>query len=206
MEFCEKLQELRKSRGLTQEELAEVLYVSRTAISKWESGRGYPSIDSLKEISGYFSVSIDDLLSAEKIVSIAEKENKLNIQNICELLFGVTDLLSIALIVLPLYPKTIEGYIYSVNLWAYNETASYNRVIYWILFLMLMVVGVLKIVKTQGKVKKGQKMITSTSIFLSMTAILYLVLAREAYAAAVAILLMSVKGLLVYKYAKCMLQ
>ena len=206
MEFCEKLQELRKSRGLTQEELAEVLYVSRTAISKWESGRGYPSIDSLKEISGYFSVSIDDLLSAEKIVSIAEKENKLNIQNICELLFGVTDLLSIALIVLPLYPKTIEGYIYSVNLWAYSETAFYNLVIYWILFLMLMVVGVLKIAQTQRKAKKGQKMITSCSILLSMTAILYLVLAREAYAATVAILLMSVKGLLVYKYAKCMLQ
>ena len=55
MEFNEKLQELRKSRGLTQEELAEALFVSRTAISKWESGRGYPSIDSLKEISRYFS-------------------------------------------------------------------------------------------------------------------------------------------------------
>ena len=38
MKFCEKLQELRKKRGLTQEELAEQLYVSRTAISKWESG------------------------------------------------------------------------------------------------------------------------------------------------------------------------
>ena len=78
MEFSEKLQELRKSRGLTQEELAEALYVSRTAISKWESGRGYPSIDSLKEISKYFSVSIDDLLSGEKLVTIAEKENKAN--------------------------------------------------------------------------------------------------------------------------------
>ena len=53
MEFHEKLQELRKSRGLTQEELAEALFVSRTAISKWESGRGYPSIDSLKEISNF---------------------------------------------------------------------------------------------------------------------------------------------------------
>lgn len=80
MEFNEKLQELRKSRGLTQEELAEALFVSRTAVSKWESGRGYPSIDSLKEISKYFSVSIDELLTGEKLISIAEKENKSNIR------------------------------------------------------------------------------------------------------------------------------
>lgn len=53
MEFHEKLQELRKQRGMTQEELATALYVSRTAVSKWESGRGYPSIDSLKAISGF---------------------------------------------------------------------------------------------------------------------------------------------------------
>ena len=53
LEFHEKLQELRKSRNLTQEELAEELYVSKTAISKWESGRGYPSIDSLKAIAGF---------------------------------------------------------------------------------------------------------------------------------------------------------
>ena len=46
MEFGEKLQELRKKKGLTQEELAEALYVSRTAVSKWELGRGYPNIDS----------------------------------------------------------------------------------------------------------------------------------------------------------------
>ena len=45
MEFHEKIIELRKSRGLTQEELAKILYVSRTAISKWESGRGYPNIE-----------------------------------------------------------------------------------------------------------------------------------------------------------------
>ena len=55
MEFNEKLQELRKNKGLTQEDLAEALFVSRTAISKWESGRGYPSIDSLKEIAKYFA-------------------------------------------------------------------------------------------------------------------------------------------------------
>ena len=76
MEFGEKLQKLRKDRGLTQEELAEALYVSRTAVSKWESGRGYPGIDSLKEISRFFGVTIDGLLGADEILSAAEQEKE----------------------------------------------------------------------------------------------------------------------------------
>ena len=65
-EFYEKLQELRKQKGLTQEELAEALYVSRTAISKWESGRGYPNIDSLKGIASYFSPDNKSSIVTEK--------------------------------------------------------------------------------------------------------------------------------------------
>ena len=76
MEFNEKLQELRKQRGLTQEELAQSLYVSRTAISKWESGRGYPNIDSLKAIAKFFGVTIDELLSGDELLTIAEEDNK----------------------------------------------------------------------------------------------------------------------------------
>ena len=78
MEFNEKLQELRKNKGLTQEQLAEALFVSRTAISKWESGRGYPNLDSLKEISRYFSVTIDDLICSEEIIIAAEDEKTKN--------------------------------------------------------------------------------------------------------------------------------
>ena len=59
MEFNEKLQHLRKENNMTQEQLAERLYVSRAAVSKWESGKGYPNIESLKAISKLFSVSID---------------------------------------------------------------------------------------------------------------------------------------------------
>ena len=67
MEFYEKLQRLRTERHLTQEQLATQLYVSRTAVSKWESGRGLPNLESLKAISRLFSVPIDTLLSDEAL-------------------------------------------------------------------------------------------------------------------------------------------
>lgn len=202
MEFNEKLQALRKSRGLTQEELAEALFVSRTAISKWESGRGYPSIDSLKEISKYFSVTIDELMTGEKLISIAEKENKSNIQKLCDLLTGIVDLFSFILIVLPLYPNPINGYIYSVNLFAYTETTSFNRMLYWIMFLALVLVGAVKIIITQFELNKGQKIVTAFSIVLSILVILFLAMTREAYAVTIAFFLFVVKGILLFKHIK----
>lgn len=80
MEFSEKIQELRNKNKLTQEQFAEKLYVWRTAVSKWESGKGYPSIDSLKYISKTFNISIDELLSIEEIIDIAKKENTYNLE------------------------------------------------------------------------------------------------------------------------------
>ena len=200
MEFHEKLQELRKSRNLTQEELSEALYVSRTAISKWESGRGYPSIDSLKEISLYFSVTIDELLSSEKLLSIAEKENKASIRNICDLLFGIVDVFSIILIILPLYPNTAENFVYSVNLFQYTETSSFHRSVYWFFFLALIVTGIAKILL----VKYGNKnqILTAVSMTLSILIILFLALAREAYAIAVTFLLFVIKTILLLKYMR----
>ncbi len=199
VEFYEKLQELRKSKGLTQEELAEALYVSRTAVSKWESGRGYPSIDSLKEISSYFSVSIDELLSGEKLLSIAERENKSNMQNLCDMLIGILDLLSVTLIVLPLYPNPIDGYIFSVNLFSYTETTSFNRFVYWGLFTTLMAAGIAKILLTRLKIVKGRKLLTAGSMGLSILAVLFLAMTREAYAVTMAFLLFVTKGILLWK-------
>ena len=202
MEFSEKLQELRKSRGLTQEELAEALYVSRTAVSKWESGRGYPSIDSLKEISRHFSVSIDDLLSGEKLLSIAENENKNNIRNMYESLFGIVDLFSFLLIILPLYPKTINGFVHSVNLLTYTETSLVNRSVYWTVFILLILIGTLKVLHLQLNNIILQKGLTACSILFSASAVIYLALAGETYAVAVIFLLLACKSTLIYKLIK----
>ena len=202
MEFHEKLQELRKARGLTQEELAEALYVSRTAISKWESGRGYPSIDSLKEISNYFSVTIDELLSSEKLLSIAEKENESNLRSICDLLFGMMDVCSFILIVLPLYPNMVDGFVYSVNLFAYIQIASWNRRLYWAAFVLLIVVGITKLLLTKFRMEKWNKVMTGISMICSILLVLFLAITRETYAIIVVFLLLVIKGVLLLKYTK----
>ena len=103
MEFNEKLQELRKNKGLTQEELAEKLFVSRTAVSKWESGRGYPSIDSLKEISRFFSVTVDELICPEEILSAAQEEKQALAGRTVSFLSNALDLLTAIALFLPVF-------------------------------------------------------------------------------------------------------
>ncbi|MBQ3546710.1 MAG: helix-turn-helix transcriptional regulator [Lachnospiraceae bacterium] len=202
MEFYEKLQELRKNRGLTQEELAEALFVSRTAISKWESGKGYPSIDSLKAISGYFSVSIDDLLSVEKLLFIAEKENKSSIRGICDLLFGIVDICFLLLIVLPLYPKTMNEYIYSVNLFDYTEITLINRVVYWFMFVSIIIFGIIKVLLVKFKTEIKYKFLTYISMGINIFMVLFLAITREPYAITVAFLLLVIKGIILFKSVK----
>ena len=202
MEFHEKLQELRKSRGLTQEELAEELYVSRTAISKWESGRGYPSIDSLKEISNYFSVTIDELLSTDKLLSIAEKESRANLRGLCDLLLGLLDVFAIVLIVLPLYPNVVDGFVYSVNLFAYIQTTSLNRSLYWIMIVFLVVIGFIKLILIKLDMQRYNKVATKVSMSISTLSVLLFAITRESYAVAVVFLLLVMKGILLLKCAK----
>lgn len=168
MELYEKIQELRKSKHMTQEQLAQELYVSRTAISKWESDRGYPSIESLRALSKFFNVSIDDLLSTETIINIVDKKEK----KTKSILLGVFDLLHILFIFLPLYPKVIQDTIYSVNLLEY---VSIYRYVYIFLYLILIVLGIFQILF------KGLK-IVYVSLFVSIITICVLVLSRQTYA------------------------
>lgn len=199
MEFHEKLQDLRKGKGLTQEELAEALYVSRTAISKWEQGRGYPSLDSLKEISKFFSVSIDGLLSGEALISIAEREHQSKMQKVYDLILGLVDLCAFALIVLPLYPKTIDGFVYSVNLINYDVISDLNLIIHWSMFLLMAALGVGKLFLLRYKPEKKIRIISDISIGLNIVVLLFLALAREAYATVILIMMLVVKIVILLK-------
>lgn len=202
MELNEKLKELRNSKGLTQEELAAALFVSRTAISKWESGRGYPSIDSLKEISSFFSITLDELVSGEKLLSIAEKENQIRLQNTYNLLIGVIDLCYSMLIALPLYPKSMGLYIASVNLFNYVETSALNQKLYWALFLLIILNGLTEIILTKLKDRSMYSKIVGINMVLSILAVIFLSLTGETYATALSFLLLLLKAFLYMKGRK----
>ena len=202
MEFHEKLQKLRKDKGLTQEELAEILYVSRTAVSKWESGRGYPSIDSLKDIAAYFQVSLDDLLSTEKIISIAQNETKENITYVYHHVFGIIDLFVILLVVLPLYPVQLKGYVYSVNLFDYDHVSTWIVFVHWIVYLSLIITGIIKFIFINTKYNIYQKFTTYISFIINIIMVVFLSLTRETYAILIAFMLLLIKGILLLKSAR----
>ena len=202
MEFCEKLQELRKSKDMTQEELAEALYVSRTAISKWESGRGYPNIDSLKEISKFFSVSVDELLSSDELINAAQDENRKNISDLLDMLAGCADMMCLLLILLPLYPEKVSGSFSAVSLFEYAQESFTLACICFALFVLLIAIGVTKLIFNRRHAEKGRNTLTGVSFVLSIVSVLFLTAARLPYAVTVMFLLFIVKGVLVYMMPK----
>ena len=116
MELSEKIQKLRKEQGLTQEQFAEQLFVSRTAVSKWELGRGYPEIGTIKAIAKFFSVTVDELLSTDEVLTIAEEDSRRKEKHFRDLVYGLLDICIALLLFLPFFAEDADGIIQSVSL------------------------------------------------------------------------------------------
>ena len=80
MNFSEKLLTLRKAKGMTQEQLAEKLDVSRQSISKWESGQAVPELEKIVALSTIFDVTTDYLLKSSEIDDLSVKTEMLEKQ------------------------------------------------------------------------------------------------------------------------------
>lgn len=75
MQFSEKLKNFRLKKGISQTKLAEKIFVSRSAVAKWENGLGLPSSDSLNQLAEFFEVKREELLSDQAIEAIVVKKN-----------------------------------------------------------------------------------------------------------------------------------
>ena len=199
MDFGKKLQALRKQKGLTQEELAKSLYVSRTAISKWESGRGTPSIESLKSISSFFSVTVDELLSSEQILNIAEEDRSKAINRFRDLIFGIVDICALLFLFLPLFASSVGGEIVASSLLNLIEISIYLKVIYYVVTFLIFSFGVVILVLQNLSSVVWIKMKFAISIFLSITAVVLFAISSQPYATVFALFLLVIKAFTLIK-------
>ena len=198
MEFNEKLQELRKSRSLTQEELAEALFVSRTAISKWEQGRGYPSLDSLKEISRFFSVSIDDLICSEEIISVAMDEKKECMDKYISLICNMLDIFLVLLLLLPVFGNGADNPA-SVSLFAITGLSKWIKTVFAVLIGITVLNGICGVVISHFDKSVWNRHRLVTGMVLSVACAAVFILTRQPYAGIICLAILVVKGLLIGK-------
>ena len=198
MEFSEKLQELRKSRSMTQEELAESLFVSRTAISKWESGRGYPSIDSLKEISRFFSVTIDDLICSDEMVTVAENDKKVFVSKYVSLICNALDILLALLLFIPAFgngPDSSE----TVALFGLTGISPWVKIVFIVIISITILNGLCGVIIANFNKTVWNRHRFVTGVILSLLSVMIFIVTRQPYAGIVCFAFLVIKGFLIVK-------
>lgn len=195
MEFHEKLQQLRKQKGLTQEELAEALFVSRTAISKWESGRGYPNIESLKALAKFFSVTVDALLSCDQVLTIAEEDRKEKDRRSRALVFGLLDASVSLFLFLPLFGQHTPNGAEAVSLLALTQISLYVKIGYFAVVTASVLWGILTLA-LQNYPLKHRDLI---SLLITAAGTLLCIISRQPNGATLLLVFLAVKVLMTRK-------
>ena len=191
MELSEKIQKLRRQQGLTQEQFAQLLFVSRTAVSKWETGRGVPSMESLQMIAKLFNITLDQLVRADEIIAVAKNENRQNINRFACCFDGILNIAAVMGVLLPLYKSRLGGTFYSVPLYQFSGWLS---ILYWIFPVAMAVCGVIQIVITKGEKDRLKRLVNITGAVLNVCATLLLILSGQPYPAAMFFTLLLMKG------------
>lgn len=199
MEFGEKLQQLRKNKGLTQEELANAVYVSRTAVSKWESGRGYPNIDSLRQLSKLFSISIDVLLSGDELLTIAEKDSKEKENLFLNLIFGLLDISAALFLFMPVFAQKTEGAVHTVSLLSLSTTSPMLKTAYLVAVGGLMLWGVLTLLLRRWDNIIWLQAKKSVSLGLTAAGTLLFIVSSQVYGAAFLFVFFGIKAVMLIK-------
>ena len=198
MEFSEKLQELRKSRSMTQEELAEALFVSRTAISKWESGRGYPSIDSLKEISRFFSVTIDDLICSDEMITVAENDKKEFVSKYISLICNALDILLAILLFIPAFGNGSASS-ETVSLLGLSGITPWLKTVFVVIIGITILNGICGVIIANFNKPVWNRHRLVTGVVLSILSVTVFIVTRQPYAGIVCFAFLVIKGFLIAK-------
>lgn len=201
MDFGEKLKALRTERGLTQEQLAARLYVSRTAVSKWETGGGSPNLDSLQAVARLFDVSVDDLLSTDDLIVLARDERRSTARSSGMLSFGLLDVLAVVFAFIPLYGVDDGSFVRMANLADYGASVDFGAsfAVMAAAVVSLMFVGAVEILLAAAGSRRAARIVALVGFAVQALAIVLFASTMQPYATTLMFALLLAKVVVGYR-------
>lgn len=201
MELSEKLKLLRQEHGMTQEQVASKLYVSRTAVSKWETGGGSPNLDSLQALARLFDVSVDELLSTDDLIVLARDEQRSSVRGSGLLAFGLLDLLVVMFAFLPLFSARDEALVRMASLFEYGVSVDFRLpfVLVAIAIALTVIVGVIEVVLACKGTRQAIRGIAFIGFAAQAMAVVVLTATMQPYATTLMFALLVVKAVIGYR-------
>ena len=201
MDFGEKLKALRTERGLTQEQLAARLYVSRTAVSKWETGGGSPNLDSLQAVARLFDVSVDDLLSTDDLIVLARDERRSTARSSGMLSFGLLDVLAVVFAFIPLYGVDDGSFVRMANLADYGASVDFGAsfAVMAAAVVSLMFVGAVEIVLAAAGSRRAARIVALVGFAVQALAVVLFASTMQPYATTLMFVLLLAKVVVGYR-------
>lgn len=158
MELKDKLKELRTNANLTQEDLANQIFVSRTLVSKWESGDRYPSKDNLDRLAVFFQIPPDVLIGGE------EEKDKYNKYNIISIAYSsICGIITLGLLVMMIL-AIVERVAFN------NGWTGIGGFMICVAFILPIIIGVVLFEALSLKKKNGYKTLELYSLFVLILA------------------------------------
>lgn len=201
MDFGEKLKALRIERGLTQEQLAARLYVSRTAVSKWETGGGSPNLDSLQAVARLFDVSVDDLLSTDDLIVLARDERRSTARSSGMLSFGLLDVLAVVFAFIPLYGVDDGSFVRMANLVDYGASVDFGAsfAVMATAVVSLMFVSAVEIVLAAAGSRRAARIVALVGFAVQALAVVLFASTMQPYATTLMFVLLLAKVVVGYR-------
>ena len=200
-DFGEKLKALRTERGLTQEQLAARLYVSRTAVSKWETGGGSPNLDSLQAVARLFDVSVDDLLSTDDLIVLARDERRSTARSSGMLSFGLLDVLAVVFAFIPLYGVDDGSFVRMANLADYGASVDFGAsfAVMAAAVVSLMFLGAVEILLAAAGSRRAARIVALVGFAVQALAVVLFASTMQPYATTLMFVLLLAKVVVGYR-------
>lgn len=177
MEFGEKLKQARETKGITQQTLANQLFVTRQAVSRWECGARFPDLLTARKLSEYLEVSLDELLSPDETTKCIEENPIIESSAILRVQTALYGFHGMAYLLLLVYSLYIWGYsIEDIIQWPSVLIMVLPTLLTRISLMFLTFWGLHFSIKGKLSPKKTAMLpifFCGTQIFLSLTSFLY---------------------------------